>query len=420
MIKGFMSSSFKRQIEDELEELALIQEYMSRTNQEDEEIVSIKRRNEFVFLDGAIRVPKILMIENSSGVIEILNRSGKKGQEILTKIAEIDKNGQMNFDQDWFDENLKSFAQMGLVNTVDINFVKDIQDQEDKDNNYIQAVSANIMKKEKGHEEAERQKIAMALNVDSDEILSVIRIEDREGGSKLFNYDLEDTDKPLIVRLRNNKFVVLSEKEDGVLTEMIGYEATPVSKQVSRLLKDSSNEFTSLKPGDVKAGKTNPNQSKYDIYQIRRAGENMDDDLNNLLYVSCCGKTDMNIIESRDNGEVRFARTPQSSIYPKNIYLENNAGTPKKREVTYEEESESFISLSDIEAKRELLERLLQIESEIHELEGGKTQDEKDKLSELYSERLVILNELEITEKEAIEIQKEYDEYETNRRRPRA
>lgn len=415
-----MSSSFKRQIEDELEELALIQEYMSRTNQEDEEIVSIKRRNEFVFLDGAIRVPKILMIENSSGVIEILNRSGKKGQEILTKIAEIDKNGQMNFDQDWFDENLKSFAQMGLVNTVDINFVKDIQDQEDKDNNYIQAVSANIMKKEKGHEEAERQKIAMALNVDSDEILSVIRIEDREGGSKLFNYDLEDTDKPLIVRLRNNKFVVLSEKEDGVLTEMIGYEATPVSKQVSRLLKDSSNEFTSLKPGDVKAGKTNPNQSKYDIYQIRRAGENMDDDLNNLLYVSCCGKTDMNIIESRDNGEVRFARTPQSSIYPKNIYLENNAGTPKKREVTYEEESESFISLSDIEAKRELLERLLQIESEIHELEGGKTQDEKDKLSELYSERLVILNELEITEKEAIEIQKEYDEYETNRRRPRA
>ena len=78
MGKGTISLDIKSKIEDELEELALIQEYMSRTGQEHEEFVSIKRRDEFVFLDGAVRVPKILMLENSKGVTEILNRTGKK------------------------------------------------------------------------------------------------------------------------------------------------------------------------------------------------------------------------------------------------------------------------------------------------------------------------------------------------------
>ena len=58
MGKGTISLDIKSKIENELEELALIQEYMSRTGQEHEEFVSIKRRDEFVFLDGAVRVPK--------------------------------------------------------------------------------------------------------------------------------------------------------------------------------------------------------------------------------------------------------------------------------------------------------------------------------------------------------------------------
>lgn len=200
--------------------------------------------------------------------------------------------------------------------------------------------------------------------------MSVIRIEDRDGGSKLFNYDMEDTDKPLIARLRNNKFVVLSEGENGELEKMIGYEATPVSKQVASLLKDTNSGFTSIKPGDVKAGKTNPDQSKYDIYQIRRAGESMDDDLNNLLYVGCSGETDMNVIESKDNGEVRFAGARQSSIYPESIYLENSAGTQQKRQVTYEQED--TITFEDIEKRKDDLKKSLQAEQEIDEEDYGR------------------------------------------------
>lgn len=419
MIKGPISLDVKSKIEDELEELALIQDYLSRTGQEHEEFVSIKRREEFVFLDGAVRIPKILMLENSKGVTEILNRSGKKGQEILTKIAEIDENGQMHFDKDWFEKNLRPFVQVGLINDNDINFVKDVQDEKTSDIGSLQVVPSDKMKEEKNHEDAEKQRIAKAIGVDPEDILSVIRIEDRDGGSKLFNYDLKDTDKPLMARLRNNKFKVLSENEDGELKEMIGYEATPVSKQVASLLKDTSSGFTSIKPGDVKAGKTNPDQSKYDIYQIKRAGESMDDDSNNLLYVGCSGETDMNVIESRDNGEVRFARAPQSTVYPENIYLENSAGTPKKREVTYEgQEDENNIKFDDVARRKEVMRKLLEVESEIEELEASKSSENQGRLSQLYSERLMYLNELEITEKEAFRMQKEYEGYIERGRRP--
>lgn len=393
---------------------------MSRTGQEHDEFVSIKRRDEFVFLDGAVRIPNILMLENAKGVTEILNRSGKKGQEILTKIAEIDENGQMHFDKEWFEKNLRPFVQVGLISDNDINFVKDVQDEKTNDIGSLQVVPSDKMKEEKNHEDAEKQRIAKVIGVDPEDILSVIRIEDRDGGSKLFNYDLKDTDKPLMARLRNNKFKVLSENEDGELKEMIGYEATPVSKQVASLLKDTQSGFTSIKPGDVKAGKTNPNQSKYDIYQIRRAGESMDDDSNNLLYVGCSGETDMNVIESRDNGEVRFARAPQSTIYPENIYLENSAGTPKKREVTYEgQEEENNIKFDDVARRKEVMRKLLEVESEIEELEAAsKSPENQGRLSQLYSDRLMYLNELEITEKEAFRMQKEYEGYIERGRRP--
>ena len=197
MGKGTISLDIKSKIEDELEELALIQEYMSRTGQEHEEFVSIKRRDEFVFLDGAVRVPKILMLENSKGVTEILNRTGKKGQEILTKIAEIDEKGQMHFDKDWFEKNLRPFVQFGLINEDDINFVKDVQDEKANGIGSLQVVPLEKKREEKNHEEVQRQRVAQTIGVDSEEILSVIRIEDRDGGSKLFNYDMEDTDKPL-------------------------------------------------------------------------------------------------------------------------------------------------------------------------------------------------------------------------------
>lgn len=116
-------------------------------------------------------------------------------------------------------------------------------------------------------------------------------------------------------------------------------------------------------------------------------------------------------------GEFRFARVPQSSIYPQNIYIENSNGTTKKKEVTYEESS---ISFEDIERRKKLLEKLLEIDSKIVEIEHQSSEpvkresndpdisdilaDDKRKLPDLYSKRAEILKALGMEERDMVKV----------------
>lgn len=452
MNKGYLIDEAKKQIEDEITELTLVHDYILKTNQEETDFTSIQSRDEIVLIDGGIRVPKVMMLENSQGVTEIVNRVSKEfeldfvenlakkngleteevialmknemqievlkngniRQHSLEKIAEVSEDGLMTFDEKWL-EKLRPFEEVGLIKLSDELVVKDMKPDS------LQVVPLSKKKEEMEKQEIEKQEIAKVIGVEPDDILSVIRIEDREGGSKLFNHEMSNVQKPLIARLRNNNFKVLSEDESGNKTEMIGFDATPVSKQVASLLKDTRNNlFTELQAGEIKAGKTNPNQEDYNIFQIRRAGESIDDDSNNLLFVSTTGKTDMNVIESRERGEFRFAKVPQSSIYPQNIYLENNNGTTKKKEITHEE---STINLTDIEKRKKLLEELLEIDSKITQVENSKSEpikrdsndldisdalaDDKRKLPDLYSRRAEILKNLGIEERDIIKATEE-------------
>lgn len=453
MNKWCLSDEAKKQIEDEITELTLVHDYISKTNQENAEFSSIQDRDELILIDGGIKVPKVMMLENSNGITEIVNRVSKEfelefvedlakrngievndvialmqdemqievlengniRQESLEKIAEVDEQGLMTFDEKWL-EKLRPFEEVGLIKLSDSLVVKDMKPDS------LQVVPLEKKKEELEKEDFEKQEIARVIGVEPDEILSVISIEDREGGSKLFNYDMTDVQKPLIARLRNNKFKVLKEDADGKKTEMIGFEATPVSKQVASLLKDTKNNlFTELQPGEVRAGKINPNQSEYNIFQIRRAGESRDDDLNNLLFVSTTGKTDMNVIESRERGEFRFARVPQSTIYPQNVYVENSNGVTKKKEITHTDNGS--ISFNDIERRKKLLEKLLEIDKTITEIEHESTEptrrdsndpdisdvlaDGKRRLPDLYSRRDEILKSLGMEERDMIKITEE-------------
>lgn len=309
----------------------------------------------------------------------------------------------------------------GLIKFSDGLAVKDVESKS------LQVKTLKQKQQDMKEEDIEKKKIADSMGIDSDDIISVISIEDREGGSKLFNYDMEGAQKPLIVRLKNNKFKVLKEDENGEKKEMVGFEATPVSKQVASLLKDTNNNlFTTLKPGEVRAGKTNPNQNEYNIFQIKRAGESKDDDLNNLLFVSTSGRTDMNIIESRERGEFRFDKAPQSTVYPQNIYIENSNGVTKKKEITY---SDQTIKFPDIEKRKELLEKLIEIEDMIQKIIdtsenieekkdmptadiSDELADSKNKLPDLYSTRSKILYELGMKEKDIIKAEEELEHME--------
>lgn len=467
----------KNEIMEEWLEMTLIEDYLYKSDQEDVELESIEHRKEFTISNVEMVVPNILMLKNSNGITEILNRCSnvidtneiavvcartnlkredivllmrdgmklddilkiaedlpfidiaesaairemvrrkiepnqlekmkKRGvsiellkdgsikEESLEKIADIQENGLMSFDSEW-ERKLRAFVMLGGMDLSKKVVVKDIE------NKSLQVIPLEQKEEEIKEEEQEKQKIAEALGVEADDVLSVISIEDKQGGSKLFNQDMKAATKPLIVRLKNNKFKVLQEDKNGEKTEIIGFEATPVSKQVASLLKDTRNNlFTDLKPGEVKAGKTNPNQSDYNIFQIRRAGENKADDSNQLLFVGCCGETDMNIIESRENGQFRFDRVPNKAVYPKNIYIEDGNGVTKKKELTYEEPK---IKYQDIRARRKLLDEVKQIERKIE-----KCNDRQEKL-DLYSKRADILKDLGIKESESTKTMKDIED----------
>ncbi len=516
-----------KEIEDEISELTMIHSYLTNTNQRESDFVSIRNKEEFVLLDGAIKVPKILMLQNSNGITEILKKYStridkdrikeveqatnlerkdilalmqdgmslddiesaanvlpfkdiaesaairemirrdiepqklqslqEKGIQVvalsngeiqvngLEKIAEVNENGIMTLNKDWFEKNLAPFQEIGLINIDDQLAVQEISKDEVEKAGTGSLIVVPLSKKreEMTKEEIEKQEIAKQLGEDPDRIISVIRIEDREGGSKLFNKDMTETSKPLIVRFRNNNFKVMEEKEDGTRQEMLGFEATPVSKQVAPLLKDTRDTlFTNLKAGEVRAGKTNPNMERYNIFQIRRAGESLDDDQNNLLYVGFSGQTDMNLIESMENGDARFARVPVSSVYPRSVYLESSFGTPKKVDIMHDREEETqkdihddpTIKFEDIEARKELLEKLEKVELQIREIEAEakspkkESSDEKTdsksemkadisdeladksrKLPDLYSQRSEILMKLGLNQSQLVIAEEEQD-----------
>lgn len=116
-------------------------------------------------------------------------------------------------------------------------------------------------------------------------------------------------------------------------------------------------------------------------------------------------------------GEFRFAKVPQSSIYPKNIYLENSNGRTQKKDITYEEDTVNF---ADIEKRKKLLEELLEVDSRITEIEQQGSvpireessdpdisdilADDKRRLPDLYSKRAEILKELGMNERDMIKI----------------
>jgi len=333
--------------------------------------------------------PEQLEVLKIKGLEIVSAKDGSLEIKSLEKVLEVDEKGMVKLEPE-LETSLEPFEQFGLISISKGLAIKQIEPKEQELSNgkkgTLKVVPLEKKREEKTKEEIEKEEIARALGESPENILSVIRIEDREGGSKLFNDSLTQNAKPLIVRFRNNNFKLMEELDDGSRKELSGFEATPVSKQVASLLKDTANNHdTYVKPGEIKAGKTNPNQERYDLYQIRRAGESKDDDSNNLLFVSFSGKTDLNLIENRTNGSMAFAKVPQKSIYPRSIYIEDNIGTPGEKEVVKGEGDNkshdisqiSTINYNDIGEKIAILEELKYVEEQIRKYEQETGHDER-------------------------------------------
>lgn len=333
--------------------------------------------------------PEKIAILKEKGIEIVASKDGSLKVTNLEKLAEVDEKGLVTLDED-FQKSLEPFEQIGLLSISEGLAIKELEPEKQEETTNLRGGNLKIVplkekRAERTKEELEKEEIAKQLGEKPEDVLSVIRIEDREGGSKLFNDSLTQNSKPLIIRLKNNNFKVMEEKDDGTRIEIQGFEATPVAKQVASLLKDTAhNHDTYIKAGEIKAGKTNPNEERYNLFQIRRAGESKDDDSNHLLFVGFSGDTDLSIIENRENGNAIFDKVHQRSIYPRSVYMESNNGENKKTDIIQEDEnidksdaSNVSITYDDISSKMSILEELKDVEMQIREIEGVTGHDER-------------------------------------------
>lgn len=552
MAKGLLKE--KELLNKELSELTLIQDYLLKTGKKRETFSSIRRVTDLELADGSIKIPNIIVIENTKGNIEILNiteykhtqeqidklmqetgleekdiislmQDGlrleqievmannlpfkdiadsaairemirkeinpeqikdmqNKGIEIkqlkdgriqikkLNELMEVNEEGIAKLDSG-LEEKLKPFEQMGLIDISKELAIKEIQPDETDKENSLKVVSLQEKQADKTKEELEKQKVAKDIDIDSEYIVSIIKIEDKEIGSKLLNDNTDKNDTKYIVRTRDgalsSKFITVREKEDGEFEQLQGYEISPVAREVANVLGDKAlndGTQTSLKPGEIMAGKNNKERNDYNFFQIRKQGVDDTKDDNYLLFVGAMGETDINLIESRKVGDKKFVNIPTSKVYPENIYMEGRIDSEherevkitqftdevkEKQEITKEKETShqmNEIKFADISERRELLERLDKVEEKIMTIEARtghnelcvenciqkddenrisknevdisyEASDEKRELPDLYAQRSSILTKLNIDEATANTRQSEEEyEYGMMRQRP--
>ena len=296
----------------------------------------------------------------------------------LDEIMKIDENGNVELSEDYqeklqklgidIDPNEKMFLEKEISSMVN---TKDIESK-------YKVINGKQMEKEQSKEDEEREKIADSLGEDKNNVLCAMRINDKETFSQIADTRIApDGTTVLLVRLANNNFKLVRENDDKSLTELKGYDITPVAKHIAPLLKDKvGNLYSNFNAGDAITGKSIEGQRKYDMYQIRAAGESNDDGANTLLYVNASGKERMELIKNVDEGyelEIGDAEPqfPSAAVIGgkkkefKDVELEEEV-----KEEYLEEPRTSNNFSGSYKSELKMLEELTRIESEIWALEN--------------------------------------------------
>ncbi len=386
--------------------------------------------------------PEQLIEMAKKGVQVVPDINGGLQVNNLKKLAEIDERGNLELEPKLL-ESLKSF---GVLDNSSNLVIEEIEGREKNQGNTLRASTLEEKESVRKQDEEKKQKMAKDLGIDSDDIVSVIRIDDKEVGSKFYNDpSINNNGTPYVVRTRDgviqSKFIIVKENEEGKFEKLEGYESTPASRELASLLKDNQSlkDEVALKRGDIRVGKANTTNEDYNYFLIRGNGESEYGEPKNLLYVGTFGDTQMSVIEHADRGERALVPVPVSSVFPSRIYLENNRGNNKTTELSAGEENinspSSKISFNDINEKKELLQKLKSIENRISEIEN-KTKPENDKslqgeydeeletgedtkdLNSLYGERGRILKQLGLDESTVINEKDDIDVIRGQNRRP--
>ena len=384
-------------IKDGMTSLQVLQAVETLPGRESEEMfMLIKSQYEPELLEG-LETLGITVQELANGKLQV---------HALSKIAEVDQDGKAKLSHK-LEDQLAVFEQMGLVSLneelciemidIDNKQLEGEQTQEtDKEETLQRKLKVvPIKEKDKALEQDEKEKIKIAkeLNVEPKEISSCIRFSSREVASQYFNDNVDMNHTAILVRLKNNKFWMMEEDGKGNWTKRQDMSVSPASKLLADKLKDTHHKGdTWVLPGELRAGKTHENSEKYDFYEVMLPGEDKINGASSAMYVGLSTKNvqDMRLISSRNNNVYELEEDDITSVIPSRVFINSNQGEgaeinldkSKEHDLSEKKKEDKPLTLSDLEKRSILMQRLLSIEKEIEELERAKNNDTQSSIDE--------------------------------------
>lgn len=286
---------------------------------------------------GRIPVSKNFMVPTSY-IIEVRNGSESFDlilDEDINIIGRIEKDRKISLEEDYKNKIKEQLDEQGLSEKYDLDETNYIE----KEKNDMHVISKD--EREKQSDYMYKEEISNGIDKNSDDIISIIKIEDVETFSRILNKNINPEADLYIVRDKNNLYTVVQKNNNGY-EEITGLEYNELSEEIvyGLNLDDEILMNGKIEAGDLEEIKTDSDRY-YDGVVINRA--NQEDTQLIVHYDKYTGKTDVDMISRTNNNEI--VKIDTTAVYPKEIQIgddivEVNSKEEEKKEEKEEEKEE--------------------------------------------------------------------------------
>ena len=289
---------------------------------------------------GRIPVSKNFMVPTSY-IIEVRNGSESFDlilDEDINIIGRIEKDRKISLEEDYKNKIKEQLDEQGLSEKYDLDETNYIE----KEKNDMHVISKD--EREKQSDYMYKEEISNGIDKNSDDIISIIKIEDVETFSRILNKNINPEADLYIVRDKNNLYTVVQKNNNGY-EEITGLEYNELSEEIvyGLNLDDEILMNGKIEAGDLEEIKTDSDRY-YDGVVINRA--NQEDTQLIVHYDKYTGKTDVDMISRINNNEI--VKIDTTAVYPKEIQIgddivEVNSKEEEKKEEKEEEENARYL-----------------------------------------------------------------------------
>ena len=260
--------------------------------------------------------------------------------EYLNSIAEIRENGKLFY----LDGAIEDFKRLGLTET---DFDPDLYLTNGK-NGELELIGGAVKKSQNRKQEEERNHIADTLNLPSDSIQSITKIEDKETFSKIIHKNVDPNSELLMVRYDNNQFKIM-ESGKQQYHELAGIEVSDFSAEIMEQLNRKPGDNEEIKTGTIGAASTR--EDRYNLAVIKNS--NYPEEQIMVEYQENGETTEKLLIQEGES----LRELDTRNDYPDKIRVEN-------KEVKVKEDKEKGKPPVDLE-RYEKLKRVIALNDQI-------------------------------------------------------